>query len=308
MFLVSVACVSPPQEGDLDQTGAVVRAGPVRRIVALAPDVTELAFALGAGDAVIAAPAAADYPDQARRLPRVPPNDAEAILSLRPDLVLATTAGSDLRTVGRLRQLGVRVFTADVTSFDRLAAACRLAGRALGRQEEGERLGREVERRRDSLEGRAAGFPRRNALYVVWWDPLIVAAPGSFHDDLLRCAGLVNLAERGSGRYPRVDPELLLDPRVDAVVAPDEKDLRDGLARVVRSAAGARLASGAVRILWLPADPASRPGPRLIDALEALVAAREAVERQGSGVGGHGSVPHPPDDTNPTPQPNGRAS
>ena len=299
MFLLAAACAAPARDGVVDQTGVAVPQGPARRIVPLAPDVTELAFALGAGDAVIAAPAAADWPPPVLGLPRVPPGDAEAILSFRPDIVLATTAGSDAGTVERLRALGTRVFTADVTSFDRLAQACRLAGRALGRSEAGERLARDVERRCDALADRAAMLRRRAALYVVWWDPLIIAAPGSFHDDLLRRAGLDNVAGRGAGRYPRVDPEILLDPRVEVAVAPDERDLRDGLERVERSAAGARIASGAVRVLWLPADPASRPGPRLVDALEALVAARERDERTGSGARGPGSGPHPPNDEEP---------
>ena len=271
--------------------------GPARRIVALAPDVTELAFALGAGDLVVAAPAAADYPAPARGLRRVDPGDVEAIISLRPDLVLATTAGSDARVIERLRELGTRVCTVDVTSFDRLAEAGRLIGRVVGRAGPGERLATEVEARCELVRLRAASLPRRAALYVVWWEPLIVAAPGSFHDDLLRRAALDNIAPAGAGRYPRVDPELLLDRRLGVVVAPDEKDLREGLARTLLSAAGARLASGAVRVVWLPADAASRPGPRLPDALEALVAAREAAEKPGPGVSDPGPAPRPDEKT-----------
>jgi iron complex transport system substrate-binding protein len=281
-----------------------VPGGPVRRVVPLAPDVTELAFALGAGDLVAAAPAAADHPPEVKRLPRVRHDDVEAILSLRPDLVLATTAGNDARVIGRLRELGTRVFTTDVTSFDRLEQACRLVGRAIGRPDEGVRLAGDVEARCALLGARAAVLPRRAAVYVVWWDPLIVGSPGTFHDDLLKRAALDNEAPAGGGRYPRVDPELLLDPRLEVVVAPDERDLRDGFARIVRSPAGERLASGAVRVLWLPADQASRPGPRLLEALEALVAAREAHENQGSGVRGPGCGP-PPEPRNPTPQPQG---
>ena len=84
----------------------------------------------------------------------------------------------------------------------------------------------------------AAALPRRGALYVVWWEPLIVAAPGTFHDDLLRRAALANLAPAGAGRYPRVDPELLLDPRLEVVVAADEPDLRAGFARTAATPAG----------------------------------------------------------------------
>jgi ABC-type hemin transport system substrate-binding protein len=262
--------------------------GAVRRVVALAPDVTEMAYALGAGGSVVAVPASADFPPAARRLPHVDPSDTEAIVALRPDLVLATTAGDDPRVIARLRELGVRVLTADVTSFATLAGACRDFGRALGRPAAGDRLAAEVEALCARADAAAAPLPHRRALYVVWWDPLIVASPGTFHDDLLRRAGLVNLAPPGGQRYPRANPELLLDPRLEVVVAADEPDLRAGFARVAGTAAGARIASGAVRVIWLPADPASRPGPRLPQALEALVAARERMERPGFAVRGTG--------------------
>ncbi len=257
--------------------------------MALAPDVTEMAYALGAGGSLVAVPAAADFPPAARLLPHVDPSDTEAIVALRPDLVLATTAGDDPRVISRLRELGVRVFTADVTSFATLAGVCRAAGRALGRPAAGDRLAANVEALCARAGTAAASLPRRRALYVVWWDPLIVASPGTFHDDLLRRAGLLNLAPPGGPRYPRANPELLLDPRLEVVVAADEPDLRAGFARVVGTAAGTRIASGAVRVIWLPADPASRPGPRLPQALEALVAARERMERPGLGVRGSGS-------------------
>ncbi|MDD5562747.1 MAG: helical backbone metal receptor [Thermoanaerobaculaceae bacterium] len=254
----------------------------------MAPDVTELAFALGAGRSVVAAPTAADFPSEVERLPRFAPSDLEAIVALRPDLVLATTAGSDPRAIARLRELGIRVFTVDVTSFDRLAAACREVGRILGRSAQGERLAAGVEACCARAGAAAAPLPRRGALYVVWWEPLIVAGPGTFHDDLLHRAALANLAPPGAGRYPRVDPELLLDPRLQVIVAADEPDLRSGFARTETAPAGARIAGGDVRVIWLPADPASRPGPRLPAALEALVAARERMERQGTGHGAQG--------------------
>jgi ABC-type Fe3+-hydroxamate transport system substrate-binding protein len=265
-----------------------VPGGPVRRVVPLAPDVTELAFAVGAGDLVVAVPAAADFPPEVAGLPRLAPNDAEAVIALKPDVVLATTAGNDPRMVLRLRQLGARVCSMDVTSFASLGDACRLAGKVLGFAAQGERLGGEVDERTAKATARARALPDRSALYIVWWEPLIVAAPGTFHDDMLRRAGLANLAPASAGRYPRVDPELLLDSRLEVVVAPDERDLREGFARTVASPAGARLAAGAVQVFWLPADLANRPGPRLPAALEALVAAREAAERQRSGARGPG--------------------
>jgi ABC-type Fe3+-hydroxamate transport system substrate-binding protein len=196
-------------------------------------------------------------------------------VAARPDLVVASTAGNDPRVVSRLRDLGVRTFVVDVTSCDGLAEACRRLGAVLGVSPEPPPLAAAIATRCRAARARGARLLRRSALYVVWWDPLIVAAPGTFHDDMLHIAGLDNLAPAGAGRYPRVDPELLLDPRLSVVVAADEPDVRAGYDRLVKTAAGARLADGAVRLIWLPADPASRPGPRLVDAIDTLVAARE---------------------------------
>ena len=260
-----------PQRAVVDQVGRPVPPGPADRIVPLLPAVTELVFALGAGARVVAVPPAADHPDAATRLPRVAPGDVEGLVAMRPDLVLASTAGSDPRVVERLADLGVRVCTIDVTTCERLAEAARLVGDLVGQGEAGAALAGQIAARCRAAAEQAAALPERRALYVVWWEPLIVAAPGTFHDDLLQHAHLANLAPAGAGRYPRVDPELLLDPRLEVIVAADEPDLRAGLGR---SRVLARVHAGAVRLHWLPAAEASRPGPRLPDALDALVAAR----------------------------------
>ncbi len=259
----------------------------------LAPDVTELAFALGLGDFVVCDSAAADFPAPARLLPHVADNDPESIVACRPDLVLATAAGNDPRVVAQLRRLGLRVFTADVTSCRALADAYERLGRVVERAGTAEGLARDVLRRRRAVVDASRDLPERAALFVVWWQPLIVAAPGSFHDAMLRDVRLSNLAPAGAGRYPRLDPELLLDPRLEVVVVPDEPELRQGFRAVTGSPAGGRLERGDVRVIWLPADPASRPGPRLPDALEALLADREGTEGRRSGTPGPRIAPRP---------------
>jgi ABC-type hemin transport system substrate-binding protein len=276
-LLAAAGCSRPDAPTLVDQVGHEVRHGAVHRAVALAPDVTEIAFAIGAGDRLVAATSASDFPPAARALARVGPDAIESVLLHRPDLVLATTAGNDPRVVDRLRALSVPVCTFDVTSLARLTEAVRLAGAVLGAPRSAGELAAALERRIAAAGERAGRLPRRTALYVVWWQPLIVAAPGTFHDDLLRRAGLDNALARAAGRYPPVDPELLLDPQLAVVVSPDEADVRATFTSLACSPAAARLRAGAVRVIWLPADAASRPGPRLVDALEALVAAREVA-------------------------------
>lgn len=258
----------------VDQVGHPVVAGSASRVVALAPDVAELLAAIGLGDRLVAVAPATDFPAAMRLLPTVVPRDVEAILSWHPDLVVASTAGNDARVITRLADLGVRVCTVDATDCDRIAAACELLGRVGGAERAGAEAASGLRRRCAAAAARAARLPRRGALAVVWWRPLIVAAPGTSHDDLLRRAGLVNLVGSGAGRYPQLDEESLLDPRLEVVVTADEAEVRAGYAVVLGRAAGRRLASGAARTLWLPADPFNRPGPRFADALDALITQR----------------------------------
>ena len=273
-MLLLAGCPSSQHWGTHERVALGERGAGARRIVALAPDVTEIAFALGCGERIVAVGPSADFPPEARAIPRLDPNDAESILVLAPDLLLATTAGNDPRVVTRLQELGVAVFTADVTSCGSLATTCEALGEVLGESERGARLAAEISRRCELAARSAAALPTARALYVVWWEPLIVAAPGTFHDDLLRLAGLANAAPRGAGRYPRVDPELLLDPRLEVAVTPADVEVVAGLQRLLTSPAYRSLSRPSLRVIRLPADAASRPGPRLPEALEALVAAR----------------------------------
>jgi len=263
-----VAC-SPPAEkvpGVVDQVGHSVAAPAGDRVVTLAPDVTELVWALGAGNRLAAVPETADYPPQVLGLPRVNPGDVESILGHRPDLVVASTAGNDPRVVDRLRNLGVPAFTADVTSFVRLREAAELLGNILGTPEAGRELGERLGRATDQ-----ATLPvketRPGALFVVWWHPLIVAAPGTVHHDLLYRSGLENLAPGGAGRYPRLQPEVLLDRRLQVIVTPDEPENLAALSEIRTSPLGRHMAAGRVTIIPAPADEVSRPGPRLPQAL-----------------------------------------
>lgn len=236
----------------------------------------ELTFALGAAGRVVAVSNATDFPPEARKLPHVRPTDPESVVSFSPDLVIATTAGNDPRVIDRLRELGIAVFVTDVNSCVDLAEAYLLLGPVLSAGPLAARLAADVRARCAAAADQGRLLARRHALYVVWFDPIIVAAGGTFHDDLLRLAGLVNRAPNAAGRYPRLTPELLMDPTLDAVVAPDEPDVRAGYRRLLERPAGRRLADGEIEVFWIPADLANRPGPRFPAAVEALVAEREA--------------------------------
>lgn len=241
-----------------------------------------MVFALGCGHRVVAVARTADHPPQVRTLPTVNPDDIESILAHRPDLVVATTAGNDPRVVERLRHLEIPVFTTDVTSFQRLEEAAVLLGDVLQVPSQARELRRflagEV-----TLASRDSRATAAGALYVVWWEPLMAAGPATVHHDLLLRSGLNNLAPGGAGRYPRLQPEILLDRRLLVVVTIDEAEVSAGRKRLQGTPAGQRLATGEIRVVVLPADEASRPGPRLPQALRRLSSAL-ASPHVGSGT------------------------
>jgi len=257
---------------------ALPAAASPRRVVALAPSAAEIAYALGAADLVVGvSDFAADLPGSAGkpRLGGFAP-DLERVAALKPDLALVSRDGTDRRAAERLASLGIRVVVTDAASLDGVFADVRRVGAALGRRAEAERLVESLSARAAAAAARAprpARGKRTTAIALIWPDPPVVAGRGTFVGDLLERAGLENAAPAKAGDWPRVTHETLVawDPRI--VVRPETRE--NAAAFAAAFAPGSRwLLLPAVRegrVLVLPGDWLERPGPRLVDALEALV-------------------------------------
>jgi iron complex transport system substrate-binding protein len=239
-----------------------------KRVISLAPSLTDTVVALGAADRLVGVTRYDDAPEVAK-LPRVGgfvDPSPEAVLALAPDLVLWATDTGALSPVERMASLGVPVLGVPIVSVADVLATTRLLGRALGEAEAGERLATDLGRRIEAARSRATG-PRVRALFVVGRHPLVVAGPGSYPDELLRIAGGENVV-KGTRPWPVYpiekavadDPEVVIDA---AVLEPPE-----GISRLEAIPAVRR---GAVR--RLQDDAALRPGPRLVRALDALAKA-----------------------------------
>ncbi|HEU4386113.1 MAG TPA: helical backbone metal receptor [Anaeromyxobacteraceae bacterium] len=240
-----------------------------RRVVSLAPSLTDTVVAMGEGARLVGVTRYDDAPE-VRSLPRVGgflDPSPEAVLALRPDLVLWLTDGGAFPAVKRIADLGVPVRAIPVVTVGDVFACARLAGQALGNPSAGERLARSLEEAVASAARRARDLPRVRVLMVIGRDPLVVAGPGSYPDSLLAIAGGVNVA--GAGRPWAVyslekaaaaNPDLVVDA---AVLEPAEGISRLSAIPAVRAGRVARLRN----------DDALRPGPRLAGALEDLLAA-----------------------------------
>jgi len=240
-----------------------------RRVVSLAPSLTDVVVALGEA-ARLAGVTRYDDAPEVKGLPRVGgflDPSPEAVLALRPDLVLWLADGGAFPAVRRIAALGVPVLALPVVDVPDVLACARLVGAALGNAAAGERLARSLEEAIERTSRRAAALPRVRVLMVVGREPLVVAGPGSYPDALLRIAGGANVAE-GNRPWPIYPLEKAVAANPDLVLDAAANEPAEGMARLA-----AIPAVRAGRVARLPNDDALRPGPRLVRALDDLLRA-----------------------------------
>ena len=242
--------------------------------MALAPNLTEIVFAVGAGSSLVGVSEYSDYPDAARSIPRVGGLDvsAERVASMNPDLVLASRDGNARGPVMALEAAGIPVLAVSGGSLDAVLDGIRRVAERLGRREEGERLAAGLARRRQAVRARAAGRHGPRTLLLVWPDPPQAAGRGTFLDDVLTEAGAENVLG-GSAGWPLVSAEFLATAPVDVLVIPDSPETRDAYTRAFVSGPLSRGSITKAHVVRLPESPLTRPGPRVFDVLERLQAA-----------------------------------
>ena len=246
----------------------------VRRIVSLAPNLTEMVYALGLEDRLAGDTDYCDLPVAAKAKPHIgsPQTPSiEAIVTLHPDLVLATTSINRRETVDALARLGVPVYTTDphavrgmVDSFGRLATL-------IGAPQQGAALVAGLDARLDTLHTHLADTPLVHVLFVVWLDPLISIGQNTFIADALRWAGAESVV-LSSQNWPQVALEEVVRLQPDYIVLASShtgegsrtlEDLRTRSAWKDLQA----VRSGHVAII---SEEIDRPAPGLIDAIEEL--------------------------------------
>jgi iron complex transport system substrate-binding protein len=222
----------------------------IHRVVSLAPNVTEMLFALGCGAKVVGTDTFSDYPEAANRLPRVggvEPN-IEKIVSLHPDLVIASASNAhpNLRHALDAAHVPLMVITTDRLS--QIDTSMRDIQRALGCPNP-PRVAEELEKQR-----RTRAKPP-TVLFAVWTDPLYVAGTGSFVDDLLGLAGARNVVSAPG--WPQYSFESFAAHPPDLLLYPAKSVKREAVDNLLRRA-NAHVAAVAV-----DENLFTRPGPRM---------------------------------------------
>ncbi len=273
--------------GDLDLSAVAgdlqVSGTPARRIVSLVPAVTEMLFAVGAGQQVVGVSSYDDFPPEAKKLPRVGAlldPDLERILSLRPDLVITYVSQTELEY--KLKGAGIRIYSVHPGDVPVILQTLRDVGRATGHAEEADRQAREIQSTLDAVRARVSGRPRPRALLVFGRQPgtlqqLYAVGGRGFLHDLLGIAGGANLFADVNRESVQPSHEMLIARAPDVVVelqagrmlsagGPDE-------ALKTWSALASVPAVRNRRVVVLRGDYLVAPGPRIAMAAEALARA-----------------------------------
>jgi iron complex transport system substrate-binding protein len=285
-----------------DGAGRPVAVPPdVRRVVSLAPSITEILFAVGGGGLVVGVTDFCDHPAEAASRPRVGGlihPDLETIASLHPDLAIATTAGNYLEDAERIERLGIPVYTVSGSTVEEIIGTLVELGSLVGRRPEAERVAaglRERIRRLGDAAGRSEA-PRPRALFVIEPEPLIVPGPGTFVGEAVRLSGADPVSHGSTSGWNQMDFEQVVALAPDLILA---TKAHASWARSLAGSAEWRLVPAAREgNVFVISDAIQHPGPRLVDGMEEVAAIvaewrgrRGKHEEDGPGLT---AGPHPP--------------
>ncbi len=259
-ILPGVACAASPE-----------------RIVSLAPNITEILFAIGVQDRVVGVSSFCDYPEAATQKPRVggmSNPSLEAVVALRPDLAIFSIDGNPKAFEERLRSLKIPTFTLRAKRIKELPEGIRQVGAVVGAFSQAEKLSMELEQKIAALEQRQRATARQlqgaksKVLFIIWPDPLIVAGPGSIADDALQMLGVENIAGTTRSPYPKYSIEEILRRAPDVIFIGKGNGMdrvSEGLIRRLGSVPAVRM-----RRVFYVSDHLYRLGPRTIQGVEEL--------------------------------------
>lgn len=191
------------------------------RIVSLAPALTSMLFRLGLGPRVVGVTRYCDDPPEAATRPHVggfADADPEAILALKPDLVVAVQSPAMAGLLTRLEGFGVRTLAVQQDSLTATWAAFEAVGRATGKADEATAAVAAARAALPVSAAKAAGLKGKRVLFVYGRAPLVVAGPGSFGDELLGMLGAVNAAAAFQRPWPKLTAEEIVSARPDVIL------------------------------------------------------------------------------------------
>lgn len=243
----------------------VTLAAPAKRVIAMAPHVTELLFAAGGGAAVVGAMNYSDFPAEAKKLPLVGSDaqiDIERVLALKPDLLVVWQSGNTARQLEQLKQLGIPVFYSEPKSLEQVATSLERLGILLGTAPAAGRAASGYRAAIAGLKKQYGGLPPVRVFYQVWDKPLYTLSDSHVIGEAIRLCGGVNVFGALKVVAPSVGIEAVLQENPEAIFGSEKHDASD-VGIDLWKAYPRLLAVERGNLFRLEGVLLTRPGPRL---------------------------------------------
>ena len=254
-FLLTNACAESP-----------------KRIISLAPSMTEILFAMGLGDNIVGVASFSDYPAEAKKKPMVggmKNPSLEAVISLKPDIVIMTIDGNRQEFEERLRSLKIKTYVFRAKRISELPQGIRDLGAALGQKEKAEALAEHIGAGIRTISVKGVAAKKKNILFIIWPDPLLVAGPGSIADDAITLLGEQNIAKDGKIAYPKFSIEEVIRRSPDVIFIGKGAGMMDKLSQGLLERLNKVPAVRDKRVYYV-GDYLYRLGPRTLKGVEEL--------------------------------------
>lgn len=242
----------------------------ITRAVSLAPNLTENVFAVGAGDRLVGVTSFCNYPEAAKSIAKIGdtmnPN-TESIVALKPEVVLVSTASQIEAFSSTLAANGIAVFVTNPDSVDAMFRNLEQLGSLFGTTAKADELVNGLRNRLKKLEARRSTMPADRVFVQISKEPLFTIGKQSFLTAALEKIGAISVTKDVETAYPKLSKETALALKPDVLILSESDDNREP-----NSAFAASPAIKDGNVLKVNADLISRPGPRLIDALEQIEA------------------------------------
>ena len=273
LFLLFAVCYFP-------FTAVIYAEDPPQRIISLAPNITEILFALGLDKRIAGVTSYCDYPEEAEKKQKIggmSNPSLEAVVSLKPDMVVMTTDGNPKEFEERLRSMNIRTYVFTAKRISELPMGIRKLGTALGVNRKAEELANSVEKALDGIRNRrsagrgphpATGLKKKKVLFIVWPEPLIAAGPGTVIDDALALVGVENIAADAAAQYPKYSIEEVLRRSPETIIigkGTGMEEVSQGLLKRLKNLPAIKR-----KHLYFVSDDLYRLGPRTIGGIEEI--------------------------------------
>jgi len=254
---------------------------PAQRIISLAPHITEQLYAVGAGGQIVGAVDYSNYPEAAKKLPRVGGYsrlDLEAILALHPDLVVGWQSGNDPRQLERLQELGFTVYLSEPRELKDIATSLRRLAILGGHRDQGKAQAEHFMQTLRRLAAMNAGRPRVRVFYQIWNRPLMTISGEHLISDVIRLCGGKNVFADLPTLTPTVSEEAVIAADPAMIIASGMGEERPEWLDQWRRWSRLKAVSNH-QLRFIPPDLIQRATPRLLQGAERLCTMIHGVAR-----------------------------